>query len=107
MPGATTAAGTVITCRTGSTRLVGTDNRMKTKTKLGLGLESRSACFFVNNEIYEITGGQNVLTTHLGMWPATTPFGRDIEATGQPTRIYEILKEIDNATYVRRVRVSE
>ena len=39
--------------------------------------------------------------------PLPTPFGRDIEATGQPTRIYEILKEIDNATYVRRVRVSE
>ena len=51
MPGAATAAGAVITYLTGSTRLVGKDNRMKTKTKLGLGF-----------------GGQVLLAAILGIY---------------------------------------
>ena len=49
--GVTTAAGAVITYLTGSTRLVGKDNRMKTKTKLGLGF-----------------GGQVLLAAILGIY---------------------------------------
>ena len=37
------------------------------------------------------------------MWSTTTPYGRDVRQTGQPTKICEILKEITNASYVRRV----
>lgn len=59
--------------------------------------------FLVNNGIYGMTGGQMAPTTHPGMWSATTPYGRDIEQTGQPTRVCELLKEITNASYVRRV----
>jgi 2-oxoglutarate ferredoxin oxidoreductase subunit beta len=59
--------------------------------------------FLVNNGIYGMTGGQMAPTTHPGMWSTTTPYGRDIETTGQMTRICEILKEITNASYVRRV----
>ena len=49
--GVTTAAGAVIAYLTGSTRLVGKDNRMKTKTKLGLGF-----------------GGQVLLAAILGIY---------------------------------------
>ena len=49
--GVTTAAGAVITYLTGSTGLVGKDNRMKTKTKLGLGF-----------------GGQVLLAAILGIY---------------------------------------
>lgn len=59
--------------------------------------------FLVNNGIYGMTGGQMAPTTHPGMWSTTTPYGRDIEHTGQPTMICEMLKEIANASYVRRV----
>ena len=59
--------------------------------------------FLVNNAIYGMTGGQMAPTTHTGMWSTTTPAGRDTEQTGQPTHICELLKEITNATYVRRV----
>ena len=59
--------------------------------------------FLVNNAIYGMTGGQMAPTTHPDMWTTTTPNGRDIDMTGQPTIICDILKEISNATYVRRV----
>ena len=59
--------------------------------------------FLVNNAIYGMTGGQMAPTTHEGMWSTTTPNGRDIKRTGQPTHICEILKEVTNAAYVRRV----
>ena len=61
------------------------------------------AVFLVNNAIYGMTGGQMAPTTHPGMWSTTTPYGRDSDQTGQPTRICELLKEIANAAYVRRV----
>ncbi len=59
--------------------------------------------FLVNKGIYGMTGGQMAPTTHPGMWTTTTPAGRDVVETGQPTMICELLKEIANATYVRRV----
>jgi 2-oxoglutarate ferredoxin oxidoreductase subunit beta len=59
--------------------------------------------FLVNNAIYGMTGGQMAPTTHPQMKTTTTPYGRDVDLTGQPTNICEILKEITNATYVRRV----
>lgn len=59
--------------------------------------------FLVNNAIYGMTGGQMAPTTHAGMWSTTTPRGRDVLLTGQPTKICDILKEITNASYVRRV----
>jgi 2-oxoglutarate/2-oxoacid ferredoxin oxidoreductase subunit beta len=59
--------------------------------------------FLANNAIYGMTGGQMAPTTHAGMWSTTTPAGRDIEQTGHHTEICEILKVINNASYVRRV----
>ena len=59
--------------------------------------------FLVNNAIYGMTGGQMAPTTHPGMKSTTSPYGRDVVETGQPTRVCEMLKEIDKATYVRRV----
>ena len=59
--------------------------------------------FLVNNAIYGMTGGQMAPTTHPGMWSTRTPHGRDVGQTGPPKKICEILREIDNASYVRRV----
>jgi len=59
--------------------------------------------FLVNNAIYGMTGGQMAPTTHNGMWTSTTPTGRDVETTGQPILICEMLKEVAKATYVKRV----
>jgi 2-oxoglutarate ferredoxin oxidoreductase subunit beta len=57
----------------------------------------------VNNGIYGMTGGQMAPTTHPDMRSTTTPYGRDIEQTGHPTMICELLKDITNASYIRRV----
>ncbi|MCK7579531.1 MAG: thiamine pyrophosphate-dependent enzyme [Chromatiales bacterium] len=44
------------------------------------------ACFFVNNSIYAMTGGQMAPTTMLGQKTTTTPFGRDPVKEGYPLK---------------------
>jgi len=58
---------------------------------------------FINNAIYGMTGGQMAPTTLQGQITQTTPYGRDVAATGYPLRISEMLGTVEGATYVERV----
>ncbi|WP_041570893.1 thiamine pyrophosphate-dependent enzyme [Candidatus Desulforudis audaxviator] len=60
---------------------------------------------FVNNAIYGMTGGQMAPTTLVGQKTTTTPFGRDVENTGMPIKVSELLSTIDRAVYIARVSV--
>lgn len=57
---------------------------------------------FINNAIYGMTGGQMAPTTLEGMKTTSSPLGRDIEMTGHPIRMAEILSNLDGAGYVVR-----
>ncbi len=57
---------------------------------------------FINNAIYGMTSGQMAPTTLPGMKTTTTPAGRDVELTGFPIHVAELLSKLDGATYVVR-----
>jgi 2-oxoglutarate ferredoxin oxidoreductase subunit beta len=57
---------------------------------------------FINNAIYGMTGGQMAPTTLPGMQTTSSPRGRDIEVTGMPIRMSEVLAQLDGASYVVR-----
>jgi 2-oxoglutarate ferredoxin oxidoreductase subunit beta len=57
---------------------------------------------FINNAIYGMTGGQMAPTTLPGMRTTSSPLGRDIEMTGMPIRMSEVLAKLDAASYVVR-----
>jgi len=57
---------------------------------------------FVNNAIYGMTGGQMAPTTLPGMKTTSSPNGRDVEETGYPIRMSEMLSTIEGASYVVR-----
>ncbi len=57
---------------------------------------------FINNAIYGMTGGQMAPTTLPGMKTTSSPMGRDVEATGFPIRICELLSTMEGATYIAR-----
>lgn len=57
---------------------------------------------FVNNAIYGMTGGQMSPTTLPGMKTTSSPLGRDVEMTGYPIRMAEMLSTIQGASYVVR-----
>jgi 2-oxoglutarate ferredoxin oxidoreductase subunit beta len=59
--------------------------------------------FLVNNGIYGMTGGQMAPTTPSGMVTTTTPFGRDVQMTGQPIDACKLLATFERAAYVKRV----
>ncbi len=65
------------------------------------------ACFFVNNSIYAMTGGQMAPTTMLGQKTTTTPFGRDPVKEGYPLKICEVLNQLDAPVFIERVSVSD
>lgn len=65
------------------------------------------ACFFVNNSIYAMTGGQVAPTTMIGQKTTTTPFGRDPAKEGYPLRICEVLNQLHAPVYIERVSVSD
>jgi 2-oxoglutarate ferredoxin oxidoreductase subunit beta len=60
---------------------------------------------FVNNAIYGMTGGQMAPTTMPGQVTSTTPFGRDVEKTGHPIRMCELLSTLRTPAYIERVAV--
>ena len=49
---------------------------------------------FVNNAIYGMTGGQMAPTTLPGQRTSTSPNCRDVEQTGQPLRMAELLASL-------------
>ncbi len=65
------------------------------------------ACFFVNNSIYAMTGGQMAPTTMLGQKTTTTPFGRDAVKEGYPLKVCEVLNQLDAPVFIERVSVAD
>ncbi|MBC8506750.1 MAG: 2-oxoglutarate oxidoreductase [Anaerolineales bacterium] len=57
---------------------------------------------FINNAIYGMTGGQMAPTTLPGMTTTSSPFGRDVELTGFPIRMSEMLATMDGTGYIVR-----
>ena len=57
----------------------------------------------INNTTYGMTGGQGGPTTLLGQVTTTTPQGRQVEISGYPLKVSEILKEVDGTAFVARV----
>lgn len=60
---------------------------------------------FINNAIYGMTGGQMAPTTMPGQRATTSPAGRDVEDTGMPMRMANILGELVTPAYVTRQAV--
>ena len=58
--------------------------------------------FFVNNAIYGMTGGQMAPTSLPGQITGSSPTGRDVETTGMPIRMAELLAGLPGAAYVVR-----
>ena len=60
---------------------------------------------FVNNAIYGMTGGQMAPTTLIGMKTTTSPRGREVEGTGYPIKVCELLRELKGVAYLERTSV--
>ena len=60
---------------------------------------------FVNNAIYGMTGGQMAPTTLQGQITSTCPAGRNLETTGHPIRMTELLSGLVTPMYLERVAV--
>jgi 2-oxoglutarate ferredoxin oxidoreductase subunit beta len=59
--------------------------------------------FFINNAIYGMTGGQMAPTTLPGQKTSSSPLGRDVEQTGFPLKMAEVLATMEGTGYsVRR-----
>jgi 2-oxoglutarate ferredoxin oxidoreductase subunit beta len=58
---------------------------------------------FINNAIYGMTGGQMAPTTLPGQKTSSCPKGRDVEQSGFPVRMAELVSGMDGVSYsVRR-----
>ena len=57
---------------------------------------------FINNAIYGMTGGQMAPTTLPGQKTTSSPSGRDVEHSGYPARMAEVLSTLDGSGYVVR-----
>lgn len=58
---------------------------------------------FINNAIYGMTGGQMAPTTLPGQKTTSSPLGRDVEQTGFPVRMAELIANMEGTSYsVRR-----
>lgn len=57
---------------------------------------------FVNNAIYGMTGGQMAPTSLPGQRTTSSRNGRDVQATGFPIRMSEMLATLDGAAYIAR-----
>lgn len=58
--------------------------------------------FFLNNAIYGMTGGQMAPTTLPGQRTTSSPNGRDVETTGYPLRMSEVLSQLEGTSYIVR-----
>lgn len=57
---------------------------------------------FINNAVYGMTGGQMAPTTLPGQRTTSSPLGRDVELTGFPIHMAEMLGSAPGAAYVVR-----
>jgi len=60
---------------------------------------------FINNAIYGMTGGQMAPTSLPGQVIQTTPYGRDVNYSGYPVRVCEMLSTLDGVALAQRVAV--
>jgi len=64
-------------------------------------------CFFVNNAIYGMTGGQMAPTTLVGQKSTTSPWGRRPNNEGFPVHMSELLATLEAPVYIERVALSD
>lgn len=64
-------------------------------------------CFFVNNAIYGMTGGQMAPTTLVAQKSTTTPWGRRPVNEGFPLHVSELLSSLEAPAYIERVALSD
>jgi 2-oxoisovalerate ferredoxin oxidoreductase beta subunit len=64
-------------------------------------------CFFVNNAIYGMTGGQMAPTTLVGQKSTTSPWGRRPVNEGFPVHMSEMLSSLEAPAYIERVALSD
>jgi 2-oxoglutarate ferredoxin oxidoreductase subunit beta len=57
---------------------------------------------FINNAIYGMTGGQMAPTSLPGQRTTSSPMGRDVELTGFPIRMAELVAGMTGSAYVAR-----
>lgn len=57
---------------------------------------------FINNAIYGMTGGQMAPTSLAGQKTTSSPFGRDVQQTGNPIHMSEMLATTAGAAYIVR-----
>ncbi len=57
---------------------------------------------FINNAVYGMTGGQMAPTTMPGQQTTTSPHGRDVNSTGMPIKIAELLSALETPGYIAR-----
>ncbi|HON45531.1 MAG: 2-oxoglutarate oxidoreductase [Planctomycetes bacterium] len=62
---------------------------------------------FANNAIYGMTGGQMAPTTLPNQITTTSPYGRDVNLTGYPIGISEMLATLRTDSYIARVSVHD
>ncbi len=62
---------------------------------------------FINNAIYGMTGGQMAPTSLPGQVTQTSPYGRDVATQGYPVKVCEMLSQLEGATYLERVTVTD
>ena len=62
---------------------------------------------FVNNAIYGMTGGQMAPTTLANQQTTTSPNGRDVETTGYPLRMAELLATLRTPAFIARGSVHD
>ena len=62
--------------------------------------------FFVNNNIYGMTGGQMAPTSLIDQVASTAPYGRSIKNDGYPLRMAEMMAGLEAPTLVARVGVN-
>jgi len=65
------------------------------------------ACFFVNNAIYGMTGGQMAPTSLPGQKTATSPMGRDVVKDGYPLHVSEVFNQLEAPVFLERVSVAD
>jgi 2-oxoglutarate ferredoxin oxidoreductase subunit beta len=57
---------------------------------------------FVNNAIYGMTGGQMAPTSLPGQQTTSSPTGRDVQMTGSPLHMSELLSQLEGSAYIVR-----
>ena len=66
----------------------------------------RMTVFFVNNSNYGMTGGQMAPTTLPGQVTTTSPYGRNPATEGFPTKVCEIINQLEAPVYIERVALT-